>query len=277
MASSARRTTPPAQGDFAVENVPNGLSPDELERYARQIGPGVLTPEAQARLKRSTALVSRAGGMGGPAALALVMAGVGRVILAHGGRLVSPDLNRQVLGCEAALGQPRAPRFADYLRSMNRFVEVEAIDHEPDDEEARRLAGRAGVVLSCAPTFEERLRLSAVAVAAGVPLIDAAQWGMSGTLVAVDSRRTACLRCLYPETPPFEELFPVVGAISAALGALAALEAIKILSGTGRPMFGKLWMIDGYRGRHSVVALRRRPDCPVCGPAAAAVAVEGET
>ena len=67
------------------------LSPDEFERYARQLGPGVLSPEGQTRLKQSTALVTRVGGMGGPAALMLAMAGVGRVIIAHGGEMISPD------------------------------------------------------------------------------------------------------------------------------------------------------------------------------------------
>ena len=241
------------------------LSAEELVRYDRQIGPGVLTPEAQLRLKQSTAFVTRTGGMGGPAALALVMAGVGRVIIAHGGELISPDLNRQVLGSEAVLGKPRAPHFGDYLRSMNRFVSVESIDHEPDEEEAAELAGRADVILSCPPGFEERMRLNRAAVKAGVPLIDAAQWGMTGTLVVVDPGRTACLCCLYPKDPPFEELFPVVGGISAAIGALAALEAIKILAKTGEPMFGRLWMIDSYRGRSTIVQLERNGSCPCCG------------
>lgn len=241
------------------------LSPEELTRYARQIGPGVLSAEGQTRLRDSAALVSRAGGMGGPAALMLVMAGVGRVIIAHGGHLISPDLNRQVLGSEEILGEPRAPHFADYLRSMNRFVAVESIDHEPGDEEALELAQRVNVVLSCAPTFEERLRLNTAAVAAGVPLIDAAQWGMMGTLVAVAPDRTACLRCLYPQPPEFEEMFPVVGAISVALGSLAALEAVKILSRTGTPMFGRLWMIDGYRGLSRQMDLQRAPECSCCG------------
>lgn len=245
--------------------MPDGLSPEELSRYARQIGPGVLTPEGQARLKCSTVLVSRTGGMGGPAAMALVMAGVGRLILAHGGTLIPPDLNRQTLGSERILGQPRAPHFAEALRAMNRFVEVEAFDREPNDEEADRLAARANVVLSCAPTFHERLRLNAAACRARVPLVDAAQWGMTGTLIVVDPGRTACLRCLYPQDPPFEEMFPVVGAISSAVGALAALEAIKILSGTGRPLFGQLWMIDGHEGRSSMVQLQRDPECPCCG------------
>ena len=244
---------------------PSELSPDESARYARQIGPGVLTIEGQLRLKNSTALVARTGGMGGPAALALVMGGVGRVIIAHGGELISPDLNRQVLGSEAVLGKPRAPHFADYLRSMNRLVTVEEIDHEPSDEEAIELAARCDIVLSCPPGFEERMRLNQAAMKAGVPLIDAAQWGMSGTLLAVDPGRTACLRCIYPEAPQFEELFPVVGAISAAIGALAALEAIKILSQTGKPIFGRLWMIDSHQARTSTVDLQRDPNCPCCG------------
>jgi len=245
-----------------------GLSAEESTRYARQIAPGVLTAEGQLRLKNSTALVSRAGGMGGPAALALVTAGVGRVIIAHGGELSWPDLNRQILGCEAVVGQLRAPRFAEYLRTMNRHVSVEAIDHEPDDTEALALARQASIILSCPPTFDERFRLNWAAVRAGVPLIDAAQWGMSGTVIAVDPGRTACLRCVYPQQPDFEEQFPVIGAISMAIGALAALEAIKILACTGRPMFGRLWMIDAHQGQCSQVELTRDPDCPCCGPAA---------
>ena len=175
--------------------------------------------------------------MGGPAALALVMAGVGRVIIAHGGRLDSPDLNRQVLGCERILGEPRAGHFAEYLRD-------ESLRHRRGHRpRTRRRRGHGACPASerrplLRPTFEERLRLNRAAVRAGVPLVDAAQWGMTGTLLAVDPGRTACLQCIYPAAPEFEEMFPVVGAISAATGSLAALEAIKILSGAGRPASG---------------------------------------
>ena len=241
------------------------LSADELARYARQIGPGVLSAAGQQRLKGSAVFISRVGGMGGPAALALAMAGVGRIVFAHGGRLESPDLNRQVLGSETGLGQSRAEPFAARLRDINRFIAVEAIDREPDDAEAAALARRVNLVIAAAPTFAERLRLNAAAVAAGVPLIDAAQWGMTGTLVVVDPGHTACLQCLYPQEPPFETLFPVVGAISMATGALAALEAVKILSGAGRPMFGQLRLLDAFEGQWSSVSLRRDPACPVCG------------
>ncbi|MHB1035119.1 MAG: HesA/MoeB/ThiF family protein [Pirellulales bacterium] len=243
------------------------LSPEEMTRYARQIGPGVLSPEGQLRLRNSSALVARVGGMGGPAALALVMAGVGRVTIAHGGEMISPDLNRQILGSEKVLGQPRAPHFAEYLRSMNRFVTVEAVDHEPSDEEALELARGADLILACPPTFQERLRLNQAAMSAGIPLIDAAQWGMTGTLVAVDPGRTACLRCLYPRDPDWEEFFPVIGAISMMIGSMAALEAIKILSQTGTAQFGRMSIVDAYHGRFSSVELERNPDCPCCGAA----------
>lgn len=202
--------------------------------------------------------------MGGPAALNLTMAGVGRVIIAHGGKMISPDLNRQVLGSESVLGKPRAPDFGEYLRTMNRFVEVEVIGHEPDDADAAALAARCDLIISCPPTFEERLRLNRAAVQAGIPFIDAAQWGITGTLIVVKPGETACLKCLYPEPPPFEEFFPVIGAISSATGSLAALEAIKILSGSGKPLWGQMLTYDGYQGNVAKVKLSRRESCACC-------------
>jgi molybdopterin/thiamine biosynthesis adenylyltransferase len=231
------------------------LSPEELRRYARQLGPGVLSPLQQERLKASAALVTRAGGMGGPAAMMLTMAGIGRMIIAHSGEMISADLNRQVLGDESLVGQPRAENFAARLRSMNHFVQVEAIDHEPDDQEALALARRCDVVLACPPNFQERLRLCRAAFTAKVPFIDAAQWGMTGTLMVLQAGKTPSLDELYPQPPPFEEYFPVIGAISAAIGSLAALEAIKILTGAGTPLLGKMLVYDGFHARTSIVEL----------------------
>jgi molybdopterin/thiamine biosynthesis adenylyltransferase len=240
------------------------LTADERSRYDRQIGPGVLTEEGQQRLKGATALITRAGGVGGPAALSLVLAGVGRVIIAHPGDLETPDLNRQLLGSEAGLGYPRASQFAARLRSMNSFVAVEAIDHEPDDVEADELADRADIILSCAADFGQRLRLNRAAHTRGVPFIDAAQWGITGSLLVSNGRTTPCLACAYPEIPPFETNFPVMGAIAATVGNLAALEALKILSGIGRPMWGCLLIVDGFLGEMRRVRLHCREGCPVC-------------
>lgn len=242
------------------------LSPEELQRYDRQIGPGVLTEQQQLRLKNSAVLVTRVGGMGGPASQMLTMAGVGKVIIAHGGPLIEPDLNRQVLGSEAGLGKLRAPEFAERLRALNRFVEVVGLDYEPDDQQVMELAEEVGCLVSCPPTFEERLRLGRASVETKTPIVDAAQWGMTGTLYISDPQQNPCLACIYPEEPPFEELFPVVGAISAATGALAALETIKILSGAGDVMWGKMFTYDGFRGQSFHVDMQPPPQpCPVCG------------
>ena len=87
---------------------------------------------------------------------------------------------------------------------------------------------------------------------------------MTGTLIVVKPGETACLECLYPEPPPFEEFFPVLGAISSAIGSLAALEAIKILSGTGDPLWGEMLTYEGYRGKFTTVQLQRRDSCACC-------------
>lgn len=239
------------------------LTEEERQRFARQLGPGVLSEEGQAKLRNSTALVTRVGGMGGPAAMMLAMAGIGKLIIAHGGELESPDLNRQVLGSEAGLGQLRAPQFAETLHRVSRFVEVEALPREPDDDEAIELARRCDLVLSCPPTFEERLRLNRASLITNTPLIDAAQWALTGTLFVAKPGATACLACAYPEPPPFETLFPVVGAISAATGSLAALEAVKILSGTGNPLWGQMLVYDGFHARVRQFEVARRDKC-VC-------------
>jgi molybdopterin/thiamine biosynthesis adenylyltransferase len=188
----------------------------------------------------------------------LAMAGVGRVIIAHSGELISPDLNRQVLASEPGLGVSRAEQFAARLRALNRFVEIEAIDHEPDDGEALQLARRCDAIISSPPNFDERMRLSRAAFAAGVPLVDAAQWGMTGTLMVLAPGQTPSLDELYPEPPPFEEFFPVVGAISSAIGSLAALEAIKLISGAGTPLVGKMFVYDGFHAQCRIVDLPRR-------------------
>ena len=106
--------------------------------------------------------------------------------------------------------------------------------------------------------------MNRAAVQARIPLVDAAQWGMNGTLIVVGPGETACLECVYPEPPPFEEFFPVVGAISVATGSLAALEAIKILSQTGQPLWGKMLIYEGFQARTNIVNLQRNKNCRCC-------------
>lgn len=243
------------------------LSTEEDQRYARQMAPALFGHAGQQRLKAASVLVTRIGGVGGPAALTLLTAGVGKLIVAHAGTLESPDLNRQLLGTEAGLGYSRVEQFAATLRAHNSFGRVEAIDHEPNDAEARDWAHEVDLIVSCAADFPQRLRLSRAAHQAGIPFIDAAQWGMTGSLLVSNGRSTPCLDCLYPEVPPFEADFPVSGAIAAVMGNLAAMEALKILSGVGSPLFGRLLVVEGLKGEIRNIRLQRRATCSICGAA----------
>lgn len=251
----------------APMSAPRELTPEERKRYARQTSIPDLGEQGQALLRSKTALVTRVGGLGGPAAVSLAMAGIGKLIVAHGSVLIEPDLNRQLLFCESDLGKPRYAAAKRTLEGLSRFVQVEALDHEPDDAEALELAKRADIVLSCPPGWTERHRLNRACVQTGTPLIEAGMRGLEGIMTAIVPGRTACLECYMPSQPPppFEEYFPVLGAVSHALGSMAACEAIKVLTGLGKPLYNRIFQMDLGTMQFRTHKLRRRPDCPVCG------------
>lgn len=251
----------------APMSAPRDLTPEERKRYARQTSIPDLGEKGQALLRAKTALVTRVGGLGGPAAVSLAMAGIGKLIVAHGSVLIEPDLNRQLLFCESDLGKPRYAAAKRTLEGLSRFVQVESIDHEPGDAEALELAKRADIVLSCPPGWTERHRLNKACVQAGTPLIEAGMRGLEGIMTAIVPGKTACLECYMPSEPPppFEEFFPVLGAVSHALGSMAACEAIKVLTGMGKPLYNRIFQMDLGTMQFRTHKLRRRPDCPVCG------------
>ncbi len=243
------------------------LTEEEKTRYARQTSIPELGERGQAILRTKSALVTRVGGLGGPTAVGLAMAGIGKLIVAHGSVLIEPDLNRQLLFGESDLGKMRAPAAKKRLESYSRFIEVEALDHEPDEAEALALAERVDIVLSCPPGWTERYRLNRACVKAGKPMIEAGMRGCEGVMTAIIPGQTPCLECIMPEesSPPFEEYFPVLGTISHALGAMAATEAIKVLTGMGRPLTNRILNMDLGTMAFRIHKIRRQPDCKVCG------------
>ncbi len=218
------------------------------------------------KLRRTTALVSRVGGLGGPVAFSLAAAGFGKIILAHGGNLRPDDLNRQILMAHGSLGHPRAEIAAETLRRFTPAVEVEAINENITAENAASLVSKADIVFDCAPLFEERFLMNREAVRQNKILIDAAMYGMEGRLLTIVPGRTACLACLYPELPPeWKRRFPVLGAVSAMLGNLAVIEAVKLLTGLPRASAGDFLHLDANTANIRRIRVSRRPDCEVCG------------
>lgn len=243
------------------------LTPEELEKYRRQIMIPGFGAEAQKKLRNSAALVSRVGGLGGPAALYLAVAGIGKLVFAHGGTLTSSNLNRQILMRGDSVGQPRAPQALETLLRANPDVEVVALDENASDANALEWVKGVDIVLDCPPTFEERYALNKACVTLGKPMIEAAMYSMEGTLTTIIPGETACLACLTPEAPKWWKPlgFPVLGAVSAALGCFAAIEAIKVLTGFGETLQGKLLTYDATNMEFVKFPVRRRPDCAICG------------
>lgn len=241
-------------------------SPDYHDYYTWQSDIPGFSREAQEILRGSTALVSRVGGLGGPLALSLAAAGVGRILLAHGGTLRPDDLNRQVLMTHGGLGASRHEQAAATLRRFNPTIEVESIGENINEGNAAVLVSRSDIVFSCAPLFEERLLMNREAVAQRKFFVDGAMFALRGHVLAVRPGESACLGCLIQQPPAWwKRRFPVIGAVSALVAQVAALEGIKLLTGFAPAHTDRLISIDAESMRMRNVKVKRRSDCPHCG------------
>jgi molybdopterin/thiamine biosynthesis adenylyltransferase len=145
-------------------------------------------------------------------------------------------------------------------------LEIEAVDENVDEDNAARLVTDADIVFDCAPLFEERLLLNRECVRQRKPLVDAAMFDLEGQLTTIIPGQTPCLACLYPEVPPgWKREFPVIGAVSATMANLAALEGIKLLAGFGELLTSKLLIFDARSMSFRKIGIHRRPGCAVCG------------
>ena len=220
----------------------------------------------QRKLKGATVLISRVGGLGGLVAMELAAAGVGRLILAHGGNLKLPDLNRQLLQTRAHVGLPRMDNIVTRRKELNPDCEIVGVTENITEANAAAWVALADVVVDAAPLFQERLALNAAAMRAGKPMVECAMHTLEATVTTFLPGRSGCLACYVPEVPPtWMRQFPVFGAVSGTAACLGAMEVIKLITGLGTPLAGEMLCMDlgsmGFRR----VKLPRRSDCEVCG------------
>ncbi|MGZ7445343.1 HesA/MoeB/ThiF family protein [Paenibacillus sp. TH7-28] len=236
----------------------------ELLRYDRQLK--LLGREGQRKLKEAVVMVAGIGGLGGTAALYLAAAGVGKLILAHEGIIRLPDLNRQILMDSARLGEERMAAAVDSLKRVNPEVIVEGYNARITLAESGPWVRAADIVIDARYDFPERYALNRLCIAAGKPLVEAAMYGFEVSLTTIVPGATPCLACLYPERPQeWEPLgFPVLGATAGLAGCLAALEAVKWITGVGRPFINVMHRINTLNMSNYVVSLRCNPDCECC-------------
>lgn len=241
------------------------LTEADRRTYEWQMWTPDLGEQGQRKLKSASVLVSRIGGVGGQAALQLAAAGVGRIVIAHAGDLRESDLNRQILMHHSGLNTSRVLQAAERLRSLNPNLEVIPLAENISQTNAESLVKQVDVVIDAAPLFQERFAMNAAAFALGRPIVEAAMFDLSLQVTTMMSGKSPCLRCLYPDAPPhWRRQFPVIGATAATAGSLAAMEAIKLITGIGEPLFGRLLLMDLREMTSRQMLISRRDNCPVC-------------
>ncbi|MGB3805172.1 MAG: HesA/MoeB/ThiF family protein [Sphingopyxis granuli] len=246
------------------------LSDAELDRYARQIIVPQFGGAGQAKLKDAHVALIGAGGIGCPAAAYLAAAGVGRLTIIDHDHVELSNLHRQPLFTDADIGAPKAECAARAARRINPHVEaVPAVERLGADNADALLAG-ASLILDGCDNFATRLAVNRTAVARHIPLLSAAIGAFDGQVALYEGWRadSPCYACLVGDDPDRPGINcaeqGVMGALPGMIGTMAALEAVRALTGWGRPLTGRLAIIDMLDRRWREVAVAKDPDCPTC-------------
>ena len=246
------------------------MTDDQLLRYSRHILLDEIGVEGQERIAAAHALVIGAGGLGSPVALYLGTAGVGRITLVDHDVVDLTNLQRQIAHTMARVGQPKAESAREAINAINPEPVVEAVTQRADEALLARLVPQADVVIDCTDNFRTRHAVNAACVTHGKPLVSGAAIRFDAQISVYDTRQddAPCYACVFPYDSNFEEALcatmgvfaPLVGII----GAMQAAEALKLLSGAGESMAGRLQMLDGRAMEWNEVRVKRDPACPVC-------------
>jgi len=247
------------------------VNDDQLLRYSRHILLDDVGIEGQQRLVDSHVLVVGAGGLGSPVALYLAASGVGHITLADHDVVDLTNLQRQIAHTTARIGQPKVDSASQAMQSLNPDVRVSALARKLDAAQLDALVPTMQVVVDCCDNFETRQAVNAACVKHKVPLVSGAAIRMDGQLAVYDARdsQSPCYACIFPPSQAPEEvlcstmgvLAPLVGVI----GTMQAMETVKIITGIGSRLTGRLQMLDGRDMEWSEVRLQRHASCPVCG------------
>ncbi|MCB1723489.1 MAG: HesA/MoeB/ThiF family protein [Gammaproteobacteria bacterium] len=244
------------------------MTPEQRQRYARQIRIDAIGESGQQRLLDAQALVIGLGGLGSPASMYLAASGVGRLVISDFDRVETSNLQRQIAHRELDIGEPKAMSAKRTLEALNPQCRVEAIDWELDDDELDSQIATADIVLDCTDNFASRFRINRAAMANGTPLVTAAAIRREGQILTALPGGRPCYQCVYPEALEHQEtcamegvLAPVVG----VMGSLQALQAIQVLLGDSDALRGSMLLFDAAAMHWQKVRVGGRADCPVCG------------
>ena len=246
------------------------MNDDELLRYSRQIMLPQMDVAGQEALLDAKVLIIGLGGLGCPAAMYLASSGVGHLVLADDDKVDLSNLQRQVAHSTNSIGIPKVDSAQKTLEALNPEITVECIDGRLEGSALEASVADADVVLDCTDNFSTRFAINAACVKHRTPLVSGAAIRMEGQVSVFDSRQedNPCYQCLYQEGDDMNlscsesgVMAPLVGII----GTLQAMECIKLITGIGKTLTGRLLFLDAQTMQFREMALKKNPDCPCCG------------
>lgn len=245
------------------------MKADSIERYARHLVLKEIGGPGQHALLSSKVAIVGAGGLGGPAGLYLAAAGVGQITIIDDDIVEASNLQRQVQFVHTDVGMGKAIVMADTLDDLNPDIKAIAVPERLTARNAKALLGGHDIIIDGVDSFDTRFDVNKACLALGIPLVSGALGRFNGQVSAFKSDKSGpCYRCLVTDIPPDAETCAavgVVGALAGIVGSVMALEVIKIITGAGEPLFGRLWLYDGLAADSRTITLPRDPSCAACG------------
>jgi molybdopterin-synthase adenylyltransferase len=247
------------------------MNDQDLLRYSRHILLNEFGVEAQEKCAASHALVIGAGGLGAAALMYLASAGVGRITVADGDVVDLTNLQRQIIHREKNIGVNKAVSAAEAMRNVNSRIEVIAVTNRLSAVDLMQYVASADVVLDCTDNFATRHAINRACVAHAKPLVSGAAIRFDGQITNFDLRApdSACYQCLFPDSPDAEEercaVMGVFAPLVGVIGAMQAAEALRLITGIGASLSGRLQMLDARSMNWQTVKYKRDPGCMVCG------------
>lgn len=246
------------------------LSVDEVRRYSRHLIIPDVGMTGQKRLKNARVLCVGAGGLGSPALMYLAAAGVGTLGIVEFDVVDESNLQRQIIHGQSTIGMPKAESARARINEINPFVTVEVHDTRLDSANVMDLFSQYDLIVDGTDNFATRYLVNDACVLLGKPYVWGSIFRFEGQASVFWAEYGPCYRCLYPEPPP-PGMVPscaeggVLGVLCASIGSIQVTEAIKVLTGIGDPLVGRLMIYDGLDMNYRSVKVRKDPNCAVCG------------
>jgi len=246
------------------------LSRDEIKRYSRQILMPEISMRGQQKLKNASVLLVGVGGLGSPVALYLSAAGVGKIGLVDADRVDTTNLQRQVIHSTPNEGMLKVDSARKRMLEINPEIEVATYPVRIDRTNAEEISTNYDVIVDGTDNIPSRYLLSDLAVLTGKPFVYGSIYRFEGQVSVFATKDGPCYRCLFPEPPP-PGMIPscstagVLGALPGLIGSIQAIEVIKLITGAGKTLAGKLLLIDSIDLTIDKVNIHKRAECKICG------------